>query len=136
MQHGDTSREAVKPLRAKGFTLIELLVVLAIVSMLLSLAVPRYFQSIENAKSTVLSDNLRQLRSIIDKFFADTARYPDSLDELVDKGYLKNLPVDPVSDSNSTWIIVAPKEGYRGRVYDIRSGAPGVDRFGKPYSEL
>jgi general secretion pathway protein G len=136
MQHGENSRETAKPLRGQGFTLIELLVVLAIVSMLLSLAVPRYFQSIENAKSTVLSDNLRQLRSTIDKFYADTARYPDSLDELIDKGYLKNLPVDPISNSNSTWIIIAPKEGYRGRVYDIRSGANGVDRYGRPFSEL
>jgi general secretion pathway protein G len=136
MQPGDAVTSAPKHSRAKGFTLIELLVVLAIVSMLLSLAVPRYFQSIENAKSTVLVNNLIQLRAIIDKFFADTGRYPDSLDELVDKGYLKDLPVDPVADSSSTWVILAPKEGYRGRVYDIRSGATGVDRFGRPFSEL
>ena len=121
--------------RARGFTLIELLVVLAIVSMLLTLAVPRYFQSVENAKQTVLVDNLRQTREILDKYFADVGRYPDSLDELVEKSYLKALPFDPVANSSKTWVIVPPKDGVRGKVYNIRSGAPGNDRFGTPFAE-
>lgn len=119
-----------------GFTLIELLVVLAIVAMLLTIAVPRYFQSVENAKQTVLVDNLRQTREILDKYYADTGRYPDSLDDLVEKNYLKALPFDPVTGSASTWVIVVPKEGLKGKVFNVRSGAPGLDRFGRTFAEL
>ena len=121
---------------ARGFTLIELLVVLAIVAMLLTLAVPRYFQSVENAKQTVLVDNLRQTREILDKHYADTGRYPDSLEDLVEKSYLKALPFDPVTGSASTWTVVAPKEGLKGKVFNIRSSAPGLDRFGRAFAEL
>ncbi len=120
----------------RGFTLIELLVVLAIVSMLLTLAVPRYFQSVENAKQTVLADNLRQVREILDKFYADSGRYPETLDELVEKNYIKALPFDPVTGSVSTWVIVAPREGVKGKVYNLRSGAPGGDRCGRAIAEL
>ena len=122
--------------RHSGFTLIELLVVLSIVSLLLSLAVPRYFQSLENAKETMLADNLRQTRKMLATFYGDTGRYPETLDELVERNYLKSLPLDPVTGSVTTWLTVSPKEGVRGRVYDIRSGAPGLDRFGRPYGEL
>jgi general secretion pathway protein G len=120
----------------RGFTLIELLVVLAIVAMLLTLSMPRYFQSVETSRQTLLVDNLRQIRDLIDKFYADTGRYPETLQELVDKGYLKALPYDPVTKSQLTWIIQAPPGQTRGAVYDVRSGASGVNRFGVPYSEL
>jgi general secretion pathway protein G len=122
--------------RGGGFTLIELLVVLAIVSMLLTLAVPRYFQSVETAKQTILVDTLRQTREILDKYYADTGRYPDGLDELVEKAYLKALPFDPVTGSAATWVIVPPKDGIRGKVSSIRSGATGADRFGKSFADL
>jgi general secretion pathway protein G len=122
--------------RRTGFTLIELLVVLAIVSMLLTLAVPRYFLSIENAKETVLADNLRQTREILDKYYSDTGRYPDSLDEMVEKGYVKSLPFDPVVGSATAWILVMPKEGVKGKVFNIRSSATGLDRFGRSFGEL
>ena len=122
--------------RSKGFTLIELLVVLAIVSMLLSLAVPRYFKTIDNAKETLWVDNLRQTRAILDKFYGDTGRYPESLDELVDKAYLKQVPIDPVTGSASTWVLVSPRGAVPGKVFNLRSGAGGVDRFGRPFSEL
>lgn len=124
------------PLRRSGFTLIELLVVLAIVALLLTLAVPRYFQSIDSSKETVLIENLRTTRETIDKFYADTGRYPDSLDELVEHKYLHDLPMDPIAASTTAWIIVPPDDGEKGKVYSIRSGAPGTTRGGKPYSEL
>jgi general secretion pathway protein G len=123
-------------LRPRGFTLIELLVVLAIVALLLTLAVPRYFPSIDSAKETVLIDNLRNTREVIDQFYADRGRYPDSLEQLVEKKYLRSLPVDPVTDSSSTWILTPPEDATKGNVYGIRSGAPGNSRSGKPYSEL
>lgn len=120
---------------AGGFTLIELLVVLGIVALMLTLAVPRYFPSIDKSKEVVLADNLRNLRGLIDQYYGDTGRYPDSLDQLVEKKYLRALPRDPVTDSDSTWVIVPPEDGLKGNVYDIRSGAPGNDRSGKPYAD-
>lgn len=118
-----------------GFTLIELLVVLAIVATLLLLVTPRYFGHLEATKETVLRDNLRSTREVIDKFYGDTGRYPDTLEELVEKKYLRALPVDPVTESTTTWQTVAVPEGYKGTVYDIKSGAPGTGRNGKAYAE-
>ena len=85
------------PRTARGFTLIELLVVLGIVALLLTLAVPRFFPSVDSAKETILADNLRNTRAVIDQFYADTGRYPESLDQLVEKKYLPRLPFDPVA---------------------------------------
>jgi general secretion pathway protein G len=121
--------------RTAGFTLIELLVVLGIVALLLTLAVPRYFPSVDGAKETILADNLRNTRAVIDQFHADTGRYPDSLEQLVEKKYLKALPFDPIADSDAAWIIVPPEEEGQGAVYSIRSGAEGKGRNGKPYAE-
>jgi len=118
-----------------GFTLIELLVVLAIVALLLSLAVPRYFPSIDSAKETILADNLRNARATIDQFYGDTGRYPDSLEELVEKKYLRALPVDPVTDSATSWILIAPEDGAKGNLYGIKSGAPGKARNGTLYAD-
>ena len=120
---------------ARGFTLIELLVVLGIVALLLTLAVPRFFPSIDASRETILEENLRATRAVIDQFRADTGRYPDSLEQLVEKKYLRNIPVDPVADSSSAWILVPPEDATKGSVYSIKSGAPGNDRNGKPYSD-
>ena len=120
----------------RGFTLIELLVVLAIVALLLTLAVPRFFPSVDSARETILMDNLRSTRAVIDQFHSDTGRYPDSLEQLVEKKYLARLPVDPILESDSGWILVPPEEeGTPGAVYNIRSGAPGNGRDGRPYAE-
>ncbi|MCC2962448.1 type II secretion system GspH family protein [Massilia sp. IC2-278] len=124
------------PNRKRGFTLIELLVVLGIIALLLTLAVPRFFPSVDKTKETILLDNLRNTRAVIDQYHADTGRYPDSLEQLVEKKYLARVPVDPVTESESTWVIVAPEaDGEQGAVYDIRSGAPGNGRDGRPYAE-
>ncbi|WP_229423377.1 type II secretion system protein [Massilia frigida] len=118
---------------ARGFTLIELLVVLGIIALLLTLAVPRFFPSIDSTKDTILADNLRNIRAVIDQYYADTGRYPDSLEQLVEKKYLRAIPVDPVADSSTSWILVPPEDTTRGNLYSIKSGAPGNDRNGKPY---
>lgn len=123
------------PTRPRGFTLIELLVVLAIVALLLTIATPRYFQSIDRSREAVLAENLRIVRETLDKFYGDTGRYPESLDELVDKHYLRTLPRDPVTESTSTWILVPPEADVKGSVYDIKSGAPGTGADGRPYGE-
>lgn len=118
-----------------GFTLIELLVVLAIVTTLLLLVTPRYLGKVDDARDAVLRENLHTLRATLDKFYGDTGRYPDTLDELVSKKYLRALPMDPVTESTATWQTVPAPDGYQGNVYDIRSGAPGADRQGKPYAD-
>jgi general secretion pathway protein G len=119
--------------RRRGFTLIELLVVLGIVALLLTLAVPRFFPSIDSARETILADNLRNTRAVIDQFYSDTGRYPDSLEQLVEKKYLRALPLDPIAESTASWIVVPPEDDSKGAVYTIKSGAPGNDRSGKPY---
>jgi general secretion pathway protein G len=120
---------------SRGFTLIELLVVLAIVALLLTLAVPRNLQSVDIARETVLTDNLVTARETIDKFYGDTGRYPDSLEELAEKKYLRTLPVDPITKSTRTWVFVPPDDADKGRVYDLHSGAPGNGNDGIPFSE-
>lgn len=122
--------------RQGGFTLIELLVVLAIVALLSTLTLPRYFHSVDKGKEVVLVENLRTTRESIDKFFADTGRYPESLDELVERKYLKDLPMDPITESTTSWQIVAPADGVQGQVYNIYSGATGQRADGKPYNAL
>jgi general secretion pathway protein G len=120
----------------RGFTLIEMLVVLAIVALLLTLAAPRYFGSIETSKEAVLRDNLRTVRTTLEQFYADNARYPKDLDELVERKYLRALPVDPFVESTSAWQIVPPAANVPGGVYDIKSSASGSTRDGLPLSEL
>lgn len=121
--------------RPRAFTLIELLVVLGIVALLLTLAVPRFFPSIDSTKETILEENLRNTRTVIDQFRADTGRYPDSLEQLVEKKYLRELPMDPITESRETWIVEPPQEEEQGEVGNVKSGAPGNDRKGKPYAE-
>lgn len=118
-----------------GFTLIELLVVLAIVSTLLLLVTPRLYQQVDATKEAVLRDNLRLTRQVIDRFYGDTGRYPESLQELVDRRYLRALPVDPLTESSTSWQLVPVPEGARGTVYDLRSSAPGQSADGRPYAE-
>jgi general secretion pathway protein G len=118
-----------------GFTLIELLVVLAIVATLLMLVAPRYFHKVDAAKEAVLRDNLRSVRDVIDKFYGDNGRYPETLEELVEKKYLRALPVDPITESTATWQLVPVPDGYKGTVYDVHSGAQGTDRDGKKYAD-
>ena len=118
-----------------GFTLIELLVVLAIIALLLTLAVPRYFHSIDTARETILVKNLNTTRESIDKFYQDNGRYPDSLNELIDKKYLRGLPIDPITNSATSWIVVPPTDGAAGSVFDLRSSATGKGNTSIPFSE-
>ena len=121
--------------RAPGFTLIELLVVMMIVALLITIAAPHYFGGIEKSKETALRQTLAVTRDALDKFYGDNGKYPEDLNTLVAKRYLRSLPVDPVTGSDSTWATVAPDDPDKGRVYDIRSGAAGAGRDGKPYRD-
>jgi general secretion pathway protein G len=122
--------------RVAGFTLIELLVVLAIIATLLTIAVPQYFRSVDRSKETTLKQNLRATREAIDRYYGDLGRYPDALEDLVTKRYLRSVPVDPITESTGTWIAVAPPEGAAaGKLYDLKSGAPGKAQDGSDFAE-
>ena len=121
--------------RACGFTLIELLVVMVIIATLLTIAAPRYFRSVERAKEAVLVQDLAVLRDAIDKFQADRARYPESLDELAVERYIRGVPVDPITKSRDTWVAVASEDPELPGVRDVRSGAETLSSRGIPYNE-
>jgi general secretion pathway protein G len=118
----------------RGFTLIELLVVLAIIATLLTLAVPRYFSSVDKSKEAVLKENLYQMRDAIGKYYADRGKYPESLQALATDKYLRTVPLDPVTDSATTWIVVVPEDPQKGGVQDVKSGAQGKALDGSEFS--
>lgn len=120
--------------RACGFTLVELLVVLAILATLMSLAAPKYFETLDRAREAALRTDLRTLREAIDKYKADTGRFPESLTTLVQARYVYAIPVDAISDTADSWIVVASPDLDSPGVYDVRSGAAGVGRDGTPYN--
>lgn len=122
-------------MKARGFTLIELLVALTIVALLLSIVAPRYFGGLARADEAALKENLYLMRDAIDKYFADTGKYPASLDELAAKKYLRAIPLDPMTQSPTTWLVVPPADTKLGAVYDVKSGASGAGRDGKPYEQ-
>ena len=125
----------VSAVRARGFTLIELLVVMAIIAVLLSLAVPRYFGCMDRSKEAVLKEDLFQLRDAIGKYYGDKGKYPESLEALATEKYLRKVPVDPITESATTWVVVAPEDPQKGAVYDVKSGAQGKASDGSVYSE-
>ena len=119
----------------RGFTLVELLVVLAVVATLLTLAVPRYFGSIDKSKEAVLKENLNQMREAISRYYADKGKYPESLETLAGDKYLRKVPLDPVTESAATWVAVPSADPQKGGVYDVRSGAPGKGVDGSEYAQ-
>ncbi|MBT9520768.1 MAG: type II secretion system protein [Dechloromonas sp.] len=122
--------------RKRGFTLIELLVVLSIVALLSTIAAPRYFQSLELSKEAILANNLKMTRETIDRFYGDQGRYPNSLDELIERQYLRNLPYDTIVESSANWIIIPPRNNAEGQVFDIRSSATGLASDGKAFQDM
>ena len=119
---------------APGFTLIELLAVMAIVSLLVAIVAPKYFDSVERAKEVALRTDLRLLRAAIDQARADTNQWPASLQQLADQHYIRGVPIDPITDSAETWTLVPHPVGVTAGVYDVRSGAPGTARDGSSFS--
>ncbi len=121
-----------------GFSLLELLIAMFIIIILLSVAVPSYQRSVQNARETVLKENLWQMRRSIDQFTADKGRLPQSIDELVENKYLREVPVDPITEENE-WDEVMGEDslspdGEQG-LTDVKSNSLGQDDAGKPYRE-
>lgn len=123
----------MRPANRAGFTLVELLVVFTIIGLLLTLALPRYFGSVDRAKETVLRENLVQMREAISRYHADKGRYPESLDALAAERYLRAVPLDPLTESTRTWQLVAPPDPQTAGIYDVRSGAGGRAQDGTEY---
>jgi len=120
--------------RQRGFTLIELLVVMVVIGMLLTIAVPRYFKSLEHSREAVLRQDITTLRESIDRFYGDTGKYPEALQVLVDKHYLRAIPVDPISRAADTWVLLHAEDPEDTGIKDVHSGAQGNDSQGQPYA--
>jgi|SRR5271167_1340388 len=125
--------------RSRGFTLIEMLIVISIVLILLSLAIPSYTRSIERAKESVLRQNLFTMRSVISQYTLDKQKAPQSLDDLVSAGYLKQIPNDPMTASNSTWTVdqedaLLSVDQQETGINDVHSGSTAVGSDGTPYN--
>lgn len=120
--------------RRRGFTLVELLTVMAIIATLLTIAVPRYFRSLQRSREAVLKQDLTALRESIDKFYGDTGKYPPTLAVLVEKHYLRTIPVDPIAKAVDKWIVVNSEDPEDNGVKDVRSGAEGMGENGVLYA--
>jgi general secretion pathway protein G len=119
--------------RRRGFTLIELLVVMSIIGVLLTIAVPRYFRTVQRSKETVLRRDLSVVRESIDRYYGDLGQYPDALTTLVDKHYIRGVPVDPFTKTSTTWLVVESDDPDHPGVRDIHSGSPESAADGSPF---
>jgi general secretion pathway protein G len=120
--------------RTAGYTLIELMIVLTIIGILVSIAQPNLQKTVIRAKETSLKRSLFVMRDVIDQHYADHGRYPDSLEDLIQKKYIRAVPQDPFTRSDDTWVILPP-EGEEGAVFDVHSGSRLVSLDGVPYHE-
>ena len=122
-------------LRFAGFTLIELLVVMAIIATLASIAAPRYFNSLEKTREVALRSNLKVMREAIDQYYQDRGKWPPSLDELVKTRYLREIPVDPITQNATSWAEVKQSDDSLQGVRDVKSGAQAASRDGTRYED-
>jgi len=127
--------------RQSGFTLIELMIVITIMAILISVAMPAYQQSILRARESVLKQNLFTIRSVISQFTLDKQKAPQSLDDLVTSGYLKQIPQDPITGRNDTWVpeeeqdeIMSVDQQGEGGIVDVHSGSTQVGSDGTAYN--
>jgi general secretion pathway protein G len=128
MEHLTTSGNSIR----HGFTFIELMIVLSILALLVSIALPTYFNGLQLSKEAILRKDLSVMRESIDHYYNDRGIYPQNLNDLVAYKYIQEIPVDPITESSGTWILVPA--GVSG-IYNIKSGAQKKSISGKPYSD-
>ena len=122
-----------------GFTLIELMIVMAIIAILATIAIPIYVRTLQRAKEATLKEDLHTMRTAIDSYTVDKEKAPESLDDLVQAGYLKSIPVDPVTSSSETWItsqsdILTDINETQGGLDDVHSGSQALASDGTSYN--
>jgi len=139
---GMTAGVASKTARStrRGFTLVELMIVMTVITVIISLAVPMYRKAIVRAKESVLRNNLFTIRTLIDEYTFDKQKAPQTLEDLVREGYLRQIPLDPITSSNQTWRIVmedtmSSVNQTEPGIFDVRSGSDQTSLEGTPYSE-
>ena len=119
----------------RGFTIIELLTVMAIIGILASIATPSFQRSIIRAKETSLRSSLFIIRDVLDQYYADHGAYPDTLEILIEKKYIRAVPIDPFTKTHESWILIPPEGEEITGVYDIHSGSNKISLYGIPYNE-
>jgi general secretion pathway protein G len=124
-----------KAKRPKGFTLIELMIAISIIAILMTIAMPNYAVYTIRGKEAVLKENLSTLREVLDHFKADNGFYPETLQDLVEKQYIRSIPLDPMTNSTETWILILPPNKEESGIYDIHSGSDLVSLSGILYNE-
>ena len=136
IKSGDMEGAVLKSEQSAGFTLIELLTVIAIIGILASIAVPSFQKHIIRAREASLQNTLFVLRDVIDQYHADNGSFPETLEVLVEKHYIRSIPLDPFTKSSTTWILI-PVESDDGAagIFDIHSGSYNISLNGVPYNE-
>jgi general secretion pathway protein G len=119
--------------KEEGFTLLELMTIVVIIGVLVTLAIPSYRGAVVKAREAVLKQDLFTMRDVLDQYRGDQGKYPPSLNDLVKSGYLRAVPVDPITSSNSTWQEII--ETTEGGVFDVHSGSDLVASTGTPYNQ-
>ena len=134
----NNQQSAISNQQSKGFTLLELMIVISIIIILAAVALPQYHKTIMHARETVLKDDLHRMRELLDQYAADKGKLPQSLDDLISAGYMREVPKDPITD-NKDWNIVTGDDPYSTEggtgVTDVHSSSSEVSTEGTPYSE-
>jgi len=140
INHRDATRRRRSRLALRGFTFVELMIVMAIIAVLLSVAIPIYSRSIVRAKESVLKNNLFTMRTVIDEYTYDKQKAPQTLQDLVSDGYLREVPLDPMTGNADSWKIIQEDPSntvnqQQPGIYDVRSGSDKISLEGTPYSD-